>query len=264
MNQMAGSFLSWSVCLALWLFWAAALPAQKPYFVAISPQKVTLLIGDSTSFRLVDQNGHRQSHVAWHVSDPDAFQVYDGDEFTITAKEAGDYRVDARTADGSAEATVKVMEGYAMPVGTVKWSAGATPGCKSIKIIPAVPTANGPDIFEQSQCDDGQYIAAYIAGGVQMWRRKMTSTGAFPAAAYANDPVSAARLNTRSASVCVSVVLGTDGQKIRDLLQERKLSFSEGAPGEREWIVEESTTQCKLWFDDKSVLTKKRKIFVTE
>jgi len=30
------------------------------------------------------------------------------------------------------------------------------------------------------------------------------------------------------------------------------------------WIVEESNKRCELWFDDKSVLTKKRKIFVTE
>lgn len=30
------------------------------------------------------------------------------------------------------------------------------------------------------------------------------------------------------------------------------------------WIIEESNKRCKLWFDDKSLLTKKRKIFVTE
>jgi hypothetical protein len=58
--------------------------------------------------------------------------------------------------------------------------------------------------------------------------------------------------------------VGTKQQKIRDLLRQRNLSFSEGATGERLWIVEESNKRCELWFDDKSVLTKKRKIFVTE
>jgi hypothetical protein len=30
------------------------------------------------------------------------------------------------------------------------------------------------------------------------------------------------------------------------------------------WLVEESNTQCKMWFDEKSVLGKKRKVLVVE
>jgi hypothetical protein len=32
----------------------------------------------------------------------------------------------------------------------------------------------------------------------------------------------------------------------------------------RAWIVDESNTQCKLWFDDKLILSRKRKMLVSE
>ncbi len=101
---------------------------------------------------------------------------------------------------------------------------------------------------------------------MQLWRRRVGSIGAAPAPAAPDSktPVGANLINLGSTSICDSISLGTDQQKIRDLLHQRNLSFSEGASGERVWIVEESNRQCKLWFDDKSVLTKKRKIFVTE
>ena len=55
-----------------------------------------------------------------------------------------------------------------------------------------------------------------------------------------------------------------DQHKIHDLLQQHKLSVSGDSPQSREWLVEESGTQCKLWFDDQSLLTKKRKILTSE
>jgi outer membrane protein assembly factor BamB len=156
------------------------------------------------------------------------------------------------------------MEGATLPAGTVKWSAGSVKGCTSTKIIPAVPSADGPDVFEQSQCEDGQYLAAYTADGVQLWRRKIGGAGAAAVAgATGNAPVNG-RLELRSTSVCDSILIGTDRQKIRDLLHQHNLTFNEGSPAERVWIVDESTTQCKLWFDDKSALAKKRKIFITQ
>lgn len=263
MKWITGFLLSRVRCLAVFLLWAVTLPGQTSSHLIITPDKATLLIGESRSFRLVDQNGHMQRNVSWTISSPDAFQADEGDELNITAKKAGDFSIGARSGDRSARAAVKVLEGGTMPVGTVKWSAGTIPGCKTTKIIPAVPSANGPDVYEQSQCEDGQYVAAYTADGIQMWRRKVGNS-VVPAAENSNPAVAAARLNLRSAYICDSVLVGTDQQKIRDLLHQHNLSFSEGASSERVWVVDESNVQCKLWFDDKSVLTKKRKIFVTE
>ena len=74
----------------------------------------------------------------------------------------------------------------------------------------------------------------------------------------------AERLNLNLTSICDLVALGADQRKIHDLLERRKLSFSGDSPQSRVWVVEESGTQCKLWFDDKSLLTKKRKILTSE
>lgn len=242
--------------------YAAALRAQSSSYIMVSPAKVTLLIGESKTFRLVDQNGHMQHSVYWDISDSGAFQVDEGDELTVTAKQAGDFRISGRSADGSAEASVKVMQGDTMPVGTVKWSSGDIPGCKTTKIVPAVPSANGPDVFEQSECDDGYYSAAYTADGILMWRRKIGESGTKPVA-EGKSTNSVARLNPSSTSICDSVPMGSDQQTIRDLLHQQNLAFSQGSAGHL-WVVQESNIQCHLSFDDKLVLTKKSKVFVNE
>ena len=262
MKRIIGFLLSPGGRLAVLLLWAVTLPGQSS-FVIITPDKVTLTIGESKTFRLVDQDGRPQRNVSWTISDPGAFQTDERDELNITAKQAGDFRISARSGDRPAKATVKVLAGATLPLGTVKWSAGTIPGCKTTKLMPAVPSANGPDIYEESQCSDGQYVAAYTADGIQMWRRKVGNSVAL-AAENSTPAVAASRLSLQSAYICDSVLVGTDQQKIRDLLHQHNLSFSEGATSERVWIVDESNVQCKLWFDDKSVLTRKRKTFVTE
>jgi hypothetical protein len=42
------------------------------------------------------------------------------------------------------------------------------------------------------------------------------------------------------------------------------IHFRQGPAGERDWIVDESNSQCELRFDEKLILVKKRKIFVAE
>ncbi len=227
-----------------------------------------MLIGESASLRLVDQNGHAQHNVSWTLPDREAFQAAaPGDQLAITAKRAGEFRISAQSANGSAEATVTVMAGTALPEGTTRWSGAAIKGCTTTNVIPATPAPNGPDLFEESQCEDGQYVAAYTADGIQLWRRKVGSSGATAtavavAAAPATPAVAGGRLNPSTKSFCDLASVGTTQQKIRELLDQRGLSFIEGAPSEHTWTVEESNAQCKLWFDDKAVVARKRKTFL--
>jgi hypothetical protein len=250
--------------LTLLLSWAVTLRAQSSSFVVVTPQSATLLTGESRSFRLVDQNGQFQRNVTWTISDPDALQATTGDELTITAKHPGDFHIDARSKSGSAEASVKVMEGQ-LPVGTKIWTAPTAAGCKSIQLVQAMPSANGPDMYDTSHCEDGDYVTALTSDGRQLWRRRV---GGSPAptrtATDINENPAPARLNSRSPSVCDSLSTGTGQQAIRDLLHERHLVFNEGPAGERDWIVDESNSQCELRFDEKLILIKKRKIFVAE
>jgi hypothetical protein len=236
----------------------AGLNAQTPNLYRITPESVTILVGDSRPFRMVDRNGRGQHEVAWEVSDSYALEISAGDEALLTARRAGDFRLTARTDHGTAEATIKVVEGAALPVGTVKWSAGKMAGCRTAKIVPAVPSANGPDIFEQSECEDGSYISAYTSEGVQMWRRRMG--GAEPTKLEEGNPAPTVnRLDSRTSSVCDSITVGMEQAKAREALGVRHLSFRDGAPGERLWTMEESNTQCKVWFDEKLMVVKKRK-----
>jgi hypothetical protein len=164
----------------------------------------------------------------------------------------------------TAEATIKVTDGPLAP-GTVKWSAG-NKGCKTTKIIPAVPTANGPEIYEQSVCEDGEYIAAYTSSGVQLSRRKLSDRGTpvdGGGSGGNNYEVAGTRLDSGATSICDSVSVGTEQQKIRELLAQRNLSFHEESPGGA-WMIEESNRKCRMWFDEKAILVKKQKVYVTE
>jgi hypothetical protein len=262
MNKTTG-FLAVRILFLCMLSWAMSLRGQTPNSYLITPDTTIMLIGESRPFRMVDQNGHAQRGVTWIISDADAFQSSGGDEVELTAKRAGDFHLTARTERAVAEGTIKVLEGTTLPTGTVKWSAGKIPGCKTTKIMPAVPSANGPDVFEQSQCEDGSYVAAYTADGVQMWRRKM-SGGSPIRANESKQPIIGNRLDSRTPSVCDSIVVGTEQEKVHALISQRHLTFREGAPGEHLWTVEESNAQCKLRFDEKSIVVKKRKTLVAE
>ena len=264
MNRLA-TFLVLRI-LPLALLYPIALFGQSTSLI-ITPSRTTMLISESRVFRLVDQNGHQQHHVIWTVSDDSAFDLGSDDELQLTAKRAGDYRVEGRSSNGSSEATITVIEGASLPIGTVKWSGGIIKGCKSTKIIPAVPSANGPDVYEQSQCEDGQYVSAYTVDGVLLWRRKINSFGG-PAEPSAHDDRKESKdsrpLDPRAKSICDSISMGTEREKIRELLDQRKITFSERSPDHHEWVIDESAAQCKLWFDDHDVLAKKRKILVSD
>jgi hypothetical protein len=255
------------------VFCVTSLPGQTTNTYRITPESVTILIGESSPFRMVDQNGRAQHGVTWDISDSYALETSGADEVVVTAKRAGDFHLTARVDHSTAEATINVVEGTSLPIGAMKWSAGKAPGCTTIKMVPAVPSANGPDLFEQSECEDGSYIAAYTSDGVQMWRRKM---GAGQPAKIGltkidsakidkgNQPVVPIRLDSRASSVCDSIMVGAEQEKVREVLNQHHVSFREDAAGEQIWMVEESNAQCKLWFDEKWRVAKKRKTIVSE
>lgn len=285
MKRVLAAVLSRFVFAASLALVAPALCAQS-FSVMITPDQVTILVGEPRTFRLVDLSGIRQRGVSWTVSDPGSFRIEEGDELTITPLRAGDFRVTASTGYGLAEATVKVMEGNALPTGTARWTSSEPPGCKSVQIVPAVPDATGIDLYQSSVCPDGQYVSGFTADGFLLWRSRVGAAGApaatlipgFPTSHSHPSPGAPASPNTtkggapafspspkpRWTSVCDSVSIGTDQQKIRDLLRDRGLSFSEGSSGGRVWTVEESSAQCKLEFDDKLTLARKTKTFVVQ
>jgi hypothetical protein len=267
-QQTVTSFLRHSLLV---LLGTAPLLGQGAQYLAVSPKLANLSIGESQRFRVVDQSGNMQHNVSWAISDPGAFTVEQGDELVVTAKSAGTFHVLAKVSAGSLQAEIKVIAGNAFAEGTVKWSAATPKGCKITQTAPAPPNDNGIAVYESSTCPDGTYVSAYTPDGVQVWRRKV-SDAKQPAAQGASratpGPTSyAGPTSTRLgslASVCDQIAIGNTQEQVRDLLKSHHLSFSnEGANGQV-WVVEEATSRCKLWFDDKPAVTKKSKTLVSE
>ena len=249
-----------SLCMSL-LAGGTAFGAS-PNSYQITPDKTTMAVGESRSFRMVDENGQAQHKVRWTLSDVDAFQETEGDELHLYARRAGEFRLMARTDFATAEASVKVVEAKDMTQGTMRWQSGKKEGCTTTKILPARPNGSGVFAYQQSQCEDGVYLAAYGADGVQLWRRKINDS---PSQTGSNDyEVEGEHLEARPASICDAVQVGTEQEKIRAMLLEQHLSFREQPGGEHVWLVEQSNAQCRLEFDDKLMLAKKKKVFVVE
>jgi Bacterial Ig-like domain (group 2) len=165
----------WRGCWITLLFWPSAVPAQDRPPVSISLTAATMLVGETRPFRAVDDQGHAPHGVQWTISEPRLAELSSGDDVEITAKAAGSFTLTAHASAGFADARIEVVQASALPEGTIKWKVADRPGCHTIKITPAVPSAGGPDIFEESGCADGTYVQALTADGVLLWRRKMDS-----------------------------------------------------------------------------------------
>jgi hypothetical protein len=238
--------------------------AQDGSPVSISPAKVTMLVGETRTFRAVDKNGHMLHDVRWSTSQPGMVELRAGDEVQVTSAQPGKCSLTARSSQGSGDAEVEVLAGSKMPAGTILWSGPQQPGCKPTNITQAVPTADGPDLYEDSTCPDGRYISAFTADGILLWRRNLDSKQK-PSASLGGGPTegSVVRLNTHATSICDSVSAGMTKDAIADLLKAGHLpptaDFSQNL-----WLVEEEHVQCKIWFDAESRVTKKRKVLTAE
>jgi hypothetical protein len=233
-----------------------------PNTYQITPDKTTMAVGESRSFRMVDENGEAQHKVRWTLSDVDASQELEGDEFHLYASHVGEFRLTARTDFATAEASINVVEAKDITPGTIRWHSGKKEGCTTIKILQARPNSIGVYAYQQSQCEDGVYLAAYTSDGVQLWRRKLSDS---PSQTGSNDyEVEGQHLEAHAASICDTLQLGTEQEKIRAMLTEQHLSFREQPGAKHTWLVEQSSTQCRLQFDDKLTLIKKKKVFVAD
>jgi hypothetical protein len=252
------------ICLSAFFLISYSLLAQDPAQVSISPSSATMLVGDARPFRAVDGKGHTLRGVHWTVSRPELVDLQPGDEVEIMAKQVGSFTLTAHTSAGFADAQIEVLRGSTLPMGTVKWSVADLPGCHTTKITPAVPSPNGPDVFEESACADGTYIRALTADGVLLWRRKIDSTP-HPGmlSQHSTSTPTAASLHASASSICDAISMGMQKSEVEKLTTARQL----GAPIESPsgvWLIEEEGAQCKLWFDAGSQVVKKRKILITE
>jgi hypothetical protein len=140
----------------------------------ISPAIVNMVLGDTQSFSAFDISGTTVTHSAqWSVSNSSVAELSAYGDPTITSKSHGTVTVRARIGMRDAQATVTVISGASLAIGSIRWSSGDIPGFKTRKILPAVPSAGGPDVYEVADGANGETLVRALASdGRQLWMRR--------------------------------------------------------------------------------------------
>src|SRR5262249_20786362 len=114
----------------------------------ISPAVVNMVVNDMQSFSAFGIDGKTVTDkVQWSISDSSVAELSTSGDPTILSKGPGTAILRARIGATDAEAKITVISGKALPIGSVRWSSGDIPGFKTMKIMPAVPSASGVDVF---------------------------------------------------------------------------------------------------------------------
>jgi hypothetical protein len=137
----------------------------------VSPALATMLIGSSQPFCAFDIEGKTLTAATeWSLSEAQFGDLSTSGTPQIVAKAAGTFRVRARLGTHYAEANVTVLSGSTLPQGTKRWSAPEIPGYTIKEVVPAVPSANGPDVFVNEVNNEGNsLVRAFTSEGIQLW-----------------------------------------------------------------------------------------------
>jgi hypothetical protein len=246
---------------------AASAFAQDPLPLTVSPGKLAMLVGDTHTFRAVGKDGRMRHNVRWSISPEHAATLTPyGDEAMVQARQISSSILLTAYAEGdSAEATIEIKGGSSLPLGSVIWSVAEMPGCKDKKIIPAVPSAAGPDIYVQEDCPTGMWVRAITADGRELWRRNLGGPGAVIPPEVSAKMESSEHLNLHAKSVCDAVTSGMSKEEVSRLIASRNLSFEERQQQSDSWALEEEGFRCTISFDGKpAAVVKKKKTIVTD
>lgn len=251
--------------LALFAVGASLAPAQETG-IAVVPSKVTMLVGEAHTFRAVGNDGRMRHHVRWSVTPTSVVTLtQDGDEVTVAAGQPfSSVTLTAYSEGSSAQAALEIRAGDSLPQGTVKWSVKEMPGCKSTKITPAVPSAGGPDIYEEEWCPQGTFVRAITDDGRELWHRQIGGPSAPPPTAAKAEDASQATHITTAHSVCDDVTTGITKDAALKLASDRNLPVGDQERAKDNWLLEEQGFQCKIFFDPSGTVVRKKKTILAD
>lgn len=267
------------------IFLSLCVLAQAPAPLTVSPNKATMLVGETRTFRAVGKDGRIRPNVRWEISPSYAAAVsLNGDEVTVTAREASPSVMLTASAEGdSADAAIEIRAKGDMTPGTTLWSVAPTPGCKVAQMIQAVPSANGPDLYVQETCPDGTMLRALTSDGRELWRKMLAGTsvgaavpvgsgpsigflphGATSPPAKPAEPVGA-HINSHAGSMCDAVSAGMARDDAIKVAMEHRVTLDARQRQSDTWTIEEQGSNCTISFDAKTGnVVKKKKTIVTD
>jgi hypothetical protein len=243
--------------------------AQEIPALSVSPGKVTMLQGETRTFRAVGKDGRIRHNVRWSVSPAHGAKLTtNGDEAVVQAEAESSTVVLNAYADGdSAEATVDIGSSPTLAAGTRLWTVAPLPGCKSKKMTQAVPSATGPDIYVEEECPQGDFVRALTADGRELWRRQMTGTGGVLGSAPVTQPSAASgqHLDLHHASICDGVWSGLTKDEVARVVKGHNLNVEKKQWQSDSWEFEEEGSRCAISFDGNSgAVVKKKKTIIIE
>jgi hypothetical protein len=243
--------------------------AQEVPTLSISPGKATMLQGETRTFRAVGKDGRMRHNVRWSVSPEHAAKLTtSGDEAVVQAEaESTSLTLTAYAEGDSAQATVDIGSSPTLPAGTLLWTVAPLPGCKSKKLSQAVPSATGPDLYDEEECPQGAFVRALTADGRELWRRQITGAGGV----LESKPVTQApadtgqHLSPHRASVCDAVSSGMTKGEVSKVVNGHHLNADKKQWQSDNWDFEEEGSRCTISFDaNTATVVKKRKTVVTD
>lgn len=243
--------------------------AQEVPALSISPGKVTMLQGETRTFRAVGKDGRMRPNVRWSISPEHAAKLtVSGDEAVVQAQtESTSLTLTAYAEGDSAEATVDVGSSHTLPAGTLLWTVPPLPGCKSTKLSQAVPSATGPDLYDEEECPQGAFVRALTADGRELWRRQITGKGGVLDSKPVTQPPAdtGQHLSPHLASVCDAVSSGMSKDEVTKVVNGHRLSVEKKQWLSDKWEFEEEGSRCTISFDaNTATVVKKKKTVVTD
>ncbi len=136
----------------------------------ISPEKINIQMGNDRVLQLLDDSAQELHGAVWSVDEPDLADIREEDgRAMLHARAVGTVRVSAVLGGETRFREITIWPALqALPPGTSKWS--VHPIGREIGDIPAVPTADGVELFSLEQTAGG---STYLRGGgnegIQLW-----------------------------------------------------------------------------------------------
>jgi len=151
-------------------FCSIPLAGQEDSSWRISPEKINVQMEEDRPLQLLDDSAQELQGAVWSVDEPDLAEIREEDgRAVLHAKAVGIVRVSAVFDGQTRFREITIWPALQpLPPGTTKWS--VHPVGREIGDIPAVPTADGIDLFSLEQTASGSiYLRGGRNDGIQLW-----------------------------------------------------------------------------------------------
>src|SRR5262249_15929623 len=98
-------------------------PGQPPASLKITPDTVTMLVGDTQQFTAVAELNQQRTDATWTVSDISLASITTDGSPVLTSLAPGLVTLTATVFGQSAHVVITMLSGTSLPPGTVRWSA---------------------------------------------------------------------------------------------------------------------------------------------